>query len=321
MPSHPVVAVTGASGLLGRHLVTHLTKAISQSALIALGRRDPGYANVQWRHCDFAIPEPPDLTGVNVVVHLAAEKRDPAIMEQVNVRGTRQLLHAMLEAGTHRLVHLSSVGVYGAGSKSGVVTESFLRRPKNEYERTKAAAEELLQKAAREIGLEVLVLQPSNVLAPDPGRHYPLLGFARAVSRGRFAFVERSAAILNYVSVRNVSAAIESGVTRRDAGVFILNTPIDLERALRIITDELQLPYPQRSLARGLALTAGLVADAVAKLTRRPMPFSLSRVRELTNTTVFDGSRASVLFDGEYPVSIESALAQLMREYRAAALV
>jgi hypothetical protein len=68
-------------------------------------------------------------------------------------------------------------------------------------------------------------------------------------------------------------------------------------------------------------LTAGLVADAVAKLTRRPMPFSLSRVRELTNTTVFDGSRASVLFDGEYPVSIESALAQLMREYRAAALV
>lgn len=319
--TQPVVAVTGASGLLGAHLMSQLAKVMPRSTLIALGRRDPCFEGVQWRCCDFDIATPPDLTGVDIVVHLAAEKRDVARMERVNVAGTRQLLHAMRDAGVQRLIHLSSVGVYGAGPRAGIVTEAVAKQPKNDYERTKAEAEALVDAAAQEEGLEVLVLQPSNVLAPDAGRHYPLLGFARAIARGRFAFVGRSPAVLNYVSVRNVSAAIECGIRSRFTGVFILNTPIELARAIRLITDELNLPYPNRRLPRGIALMAGVAADAVASLTRRSLPFSLSRVRELTNSTIFDGSRASVLYDGAYPVGIESALADLMREYRAAALV
>src|SRR5205823_11170937 len=85
--TQPVVAVTGASGLLGRHVMAHLAKAMPQSTLIALGRRNPGFEGVQWRCCDFEISQPPDLTGVDAVVHLAAEKRNAARMEQINVAG------------------------------------------------------------------------------------------------------------------------------------------------------------------------------------------------------------------------------------------
>lgn len=319
--SQPVVAVTGASGLLGRHVMGHLAKATPHASLIALSRRDPGLPGVQWRPCDFDTERSPDLNGVEVVVHLAAEKRNTERMEQINVGGTRQLVEAMLAAGVRRLIHLSSVGVYGAGSNAGVVTEDFPRRPKNEYERTKAAAEALVDAAARRAGLELLVLQPSNILAVDGGRQYPLLGFARAVAHGQFAFIGQAPAILNYVSVDNVSAAIECGIRNRVTGVFILNTPIDLARGLSVITQELKLPYPKRRLPRGLAVIAGHGADVVTSLTGRALPFSSSRVRELTNTTVFDGARASLLYGGSYPVSIESALGNLMHEYRAAALV
>jgi nucleoside-diphosphate-sugar epimerase len=301
--------------------MAHLTKEIPQSTLIALGRRNPLIQNVEWRHCDFGLADPLDLQDVDVVVHLAAEKRNERVMEQVNVAGTRQLVEAMRESGVKRLVHLSSVGVYGAGSAAGVVNEAFIRTPKNEYERTKATAEVVIESVARQSGLEVLVLQPTNVLAVDTGRHYPLLGFARAIARGRFAFIGQSAVTLNYIAVQNICAAIECGIKCQHTGVFILNTPIDLAGALDVIADELDLPYPQRRVPRGLALIIGVGADAVAKITRRPLPFSMSRVRELTNSTVFDGSRASLLYGGEYPVSIQSALAGLMGEYRAAGLV
>jgi nucleoside-diphosphate-sugar epimerase len=319
--TQPVIGVTGASGLLGRHVMAHLARTMPESPLIALGRRDPGFPRTEWRSCDLEMTQAPDLTGVDVVVHLAAEKRNPAKMDQVNMTGTRRLVEAMLGAGVRRLVHLSSVGVYGAGSEAGIVSEASPREPKNEYERTKAAAEAFVEAAARENGLELLVLQPSNVLAIDSGRHHPLLGFASAVAHRRFAFIGRSPATLNYLAPENISVAIEFGISRRSTGIFVLNTPIALTHAIRIITDELDLPYPRRRMPRRLALIAGAGADAVAKVTGRSLPFSLSRVRELTNATVFDGSRALSLYGAEYPVSIEKALADLMREYRTAALL
>ena len=52
------------------------------------------------------------LTGVDAVVHLAAiiVERGPQTFENINHRGTRNVVAAMREAGVERLVHLSALG-------------------------------------------------------------------------------------------------------------------------------------------------------------------------------------------------------------------
>jgi nucleoside-diphosphate-sugar epimerase len=68
------------------------------------------------------------------------------VHEEVNVEGTRLVVAAAREAGVHRMVHASSVIVYGVDSASPVVTESnpldrSCRRC-DRYVRTKVAAED-----------------------------------------------------------------------------------------------------------------------------------------------------------------------------------
>jgi nucleoside-diphosphate-sugar epimerase len=97
------------------------------------------------------------LSGCDAVVHCAVG--DTA----ATVEGTRRLLDAALAAGTRRVVHLSTVEVYG--DASGEVHEDHALRPSNAYGRDKVAAEGVCE-AARARGLEVAILRPAIVYGP-----------------------------------------------------------------------------------------------------------------------------------------------------------
>ncbi|HEX9505061.1 MAG TPA: NAD-dependent epimerase/dehydratase family protein, partial [Acidimicrobiia bacterium] len=130
------VAVTGASGLVGGHLLTVLAEHPDVDRIVGLDVREPQRRPraVEFHHVDIAGTElKPLLEGVDIVVHLAGvvdPVPDETLMARVNVGGTRRVLDAAASVGVRRVVRISSATVYGAWPNNPLpLTEQAPLRP------------------------------------------------------------------------------------------------------------------------------------------------------------------------------------------------
>jgi len=157
------IAVTGASGFCGGAVAA---AAAARGAGVICLARNPGPAgrHVRWD----ATREMPDLTGADVVIHLAAAVGDPGRrraaedeFRAVNVDGARRLLAA---ANGTPVVWVSSASVYDPRiSRRHVREDHPLAAQLNAYGRSKAAGDAL----AKAYG--AVVLRPHAVYGPgDP---------------------------------------------------------------------------------------------------------------------------------------------------------
>lgn len=174
MSPQPHVAVTGASGFIGRTLVSRLGGRGPVSALYRRAGQIPApTAGEVVRPVLGALHDPAELAelclGTDYVVHCAAtmSKSDRELSERVNVRGTELVARAAAEAGARRFVYVSSISVLGATrSPGGLLTEADeptgLGRL-NAYARTKYAGELAVRRVAAETGLEYTIVRPTNV--------------------------------------------------------------------------------------------------------------------------------------------------------------
>ncbi len=114
------------------------------------------------------------LTGVNVVIHLAArthilkENTPNPINEyrEVNLYGTGQLARMAVNEGVKRLIFMSSVGVNGEQNEGTPFSESDQPNPSRPYSVSKWEAEKVLKRIAYETGLEIVIIRPPLVHGP-----------------------------------------------------------------------------------------------------------------------------------------------------------
>lgn len=170
-----VVAVTGASGYLGRHLCEALSERDDVRRVIGLDVTDPSYStrNLEFYRLDVRSPAVREvIAGSDVLAHLAfvLASRDTEEMRDVNVGGTRNVLAAAGEAGVRKVIYPSSVMAYGAHPDNDFpLTEESPVRPVRDfaYSAHKAECEELVG-GFREAhpDVTVTVLRPAMVLGP-----------------------------------------------------------------------------------------------------------------------------------------------------------
>jgi nucleoside-diphosphate-sugar epimerase len=146
------------------------------------------------------------LLGVDVVIHAAAEIRQPEAMMAVNVQGPERLLHAAVAAGVRRWVQLSSVGAYGPIFE-GCVDELTPERPVGPYEKTKTLFDRMLRDLSSQSQLQVCIVRPSNVYGPGMVNH-SLFQMMNMIRRGLFAYIGPAGASANYVHVNDVVSAL-----------------------------------------------------------------------------------------------------------------
>ncbi|MDZ7633908.1 MAG: SDR family oxidoreductase [Bacteroidales bacterium] len=171
--------ITGASGFIGQRLAERLSAEGHQvrclvrspekfTSLAALA----GVSVVTGDLDDLSVLDA-GVTGCDTVFHLAAFakpwSKDKSLPYRVNVTGTENLLKASLRAGVKRFVFTSSAAVIGPSPGVDPIDESFPRTVPffNEYEETKAEAEELVRSYNRE-GLETVIVNPPRVYGPGP---------------------------------------------------------------------------------------------------------------------------------------------------------
>jgi UDP-glucose 4-epimerase len=120
------------------------------------------------------------MAGVNVVFHEAALRsvamslEEPALVNQVNVDGTLNILIAARDAGVQRVVYASSCLVYGP-TEVIPQTEDITPCPSSPYAVSKLAGEHYCRVFAELYGLETVCLRYFDVFGPrqEPSEPHP----------------------------------------------------------------------------------------------------------------------------------------------------
>jgi UDP-glucose 4-epimerase len=189
------VAVTGATGFVGRRVVDQLlgrgleVRALCRTSPVR--RFQPAEVDVRVIGPIAGDTEWGDaLEQVDAVVHLAArvhvlderERAPLAAYREVNVEGTLALARAAVAAGVRRFLFMSSIKVNGEETTGALFTETSRPEPRDPYGVSKWEAEQGLWEIARESDLEVVVLRPPLVYGPGVKANFQSL--IRAVDRG-----------------------------------------------------------------------------------------------------------------------------------------
>ncbi|MEW2619065.1 NAD-dependent epimerase/dehydratase family protein [Streptomyces sp. NPDC048106] len=184
------IAVTGAAGVLGSHLVTRLLSEGCQVHALDLRPVAPAQGLTPFTG-DIRDPRTvaEAFAGTDAVVHCASALPSYPASEirSVIVDGTTTVLEAAARARVARIVHVSSTAVYGL-PRLVPTPEDHPREPVDAYSGAKAAAERTAE-AYRERGHCLPVVRPKTFLGPgrmglfamlfewaDEGRHFPVLG-------------------------------------------------------------------------------------------------------------------------------------------------
>lgn len=174
----------GRAGGAAAHHVTVLDKLTYAGNRDNLPREHPRLSFVRGDVADAALLRRL-VPGHDAVVHFAAESHvdrsltGAADFVRTNVLGTQTLFDACLEAGTERVVHVSTDEVYGSVPE-GSSTESDPLLPNSPYAASKAGADLLARAYHRSHGLPVLVTRCANNYGPY---QYPEKLIPRFVTR------------------------------------------------------------------------------------------------------------------------------------------
>lgn len=167
------VAVTGAAGLLGVHVVQELAR---RHEVIAADRREIAHPGVEFRACDLLDLESLEkaFEGADAVVHLAAipnpDHAPARVVFETNVMGTHNALEAAVASGARRFINTSSDCVYGIVFAKErrlpdylPLDENHPLRPEDAYGLSKMLAEESCRSFSRRGAIETVTFRPTWV--------------------------------------------------------------------------------------------------------------------------------------------------------------
>ena len=251
------IAVVGATGFVGSHVVPHLVKAgHSVIAVSRAGRRLPDWTDaVDARAADVTTGTGLDeaLAGAEAVVHLVAIPRESKgrRFAEVNVRGTRRVVEAAQRAGIRRFVHLSVLGV--------------VDDPKLGYLQSKWQGEQLV----RESSLDWVVLRPSLMFGQGDGFFNIVKTTLRFWSPGIVAIPGRGDTRFQPLSADDLAIAVEHSLTEADRGgsVYEVGGPDWL--TYRQIVDEVMRVTGMRRLKLPMPIP---LIGALTAVTDRVLP-------------------------------------------------
>jgi nucleoside-diphosphate-sugar epimerase len=237
----PTALVTGATGLVGTHVVQRLRKdAWDVRALV----RDPTHAGtlthmgVQLATGDILDPASfaSAARGCDVIIHTAAAVTPHGgwdAFRRPNVDGTRNAIVAAADAKA-RLVHVSSVAVYGSAARyraAGERTSEDIALPPIPddafYARSKRESEELVLQAHRDGRVWATAVRPDVVYGRHDRQFVPRM--AKLLQRGFAPLIGDGSSTLTIVHAENVADGIVRAAVTDGAGGRAYNLANDYD--------------------------------------------------------------------------------------------
>lgn len=298
--------VTGAAGFIGQHCVRYLAARGWQITALDVHVLPEPVAGVRFEVIDLCDPAQlaAALAGQEVVFNLASVHLDVGASDEkfaaVNVRAVAQLVELCAKAGVRRLVHVSSVGVYGHVAHPPAAEDAPLS-PVNTYERTKRAGEEAARQAAARFGVDLVIVRPSWVYGAGCPRTEKLIG---ALRRRRFFYIGPARNLRHPIYIDDF---LDGLVLAAQAGPEVAGKTYNLAGPAFMHIDEMVRTFaaavgarePKLRIPRWLGLSLGGAAEVAGSLLKIDPPISRRTLAFFENDNAFDisAARAQLHFD------------------------
>jgi nucleoside-diphosphate-sugar epimerase len=231
--------VTGATGQVGSHIVEQLVRAgwsvrglsrneTSDASLRAAGA-EPVRGDVEHRASLLEASK-----GVDAIFHTAAAITQRGGWEsyrRVNIEGTSSVIEAAAASGA-RLLHLSSVAVYGSGGRYGAQKTSEdtalgTLSERSHYARSKRESEEMVMTAHRAGRIWATAVRPDVIYGPRDRQFVPRM--AGAIRLGLMPLIGGGKSTLAVVHASNVAEGAILAATSDVAGGRVYNLANDYD--------------------------------------------------------------------------------------------
>lgn len=230
MPKN-LILVTGATGLLGGHLLYNLiSEGKNVRALYRNKNRlsktreifsyysdqaDDLMEKVEWVKADVSDVSQLELAMMNVseIYHCAGvvsfNKRDQKKILKTNVEGTANMVNLALEHNIEKFCHVSSIASFGRPEKNSSEIDESIQREENErssiYSQSKYLAELEVWRAIEE-GLNAVIINPSTIIGSGNWD----TGSSALISRVWNGLSYYTEGINGFVDVKDVVKAMKS---------------------------------------------------------------------------------------------------------------
>jgi nucleoside-diphosphate-sugar epimerase len=247
----PLIALTGATGFIGQHLLNELPKRgyrvrvlLRRPSEVPVGASSAVIGDIASPHNMAAA-----LRDVDMVIHSAGlahamSGRPEDDYRTINTEATVRLAQAAERAGVKRFVFLSSIRAQTGPTAEGVLTEAEAPQPTDPYGRSKLEAE----RGLGELKLDWAALRPVLVYGPGvKGNMAALLALAQSPWPLPLGGLSAKRSLL---CLDNLAAAVDT----------VLKAPGPLRRPFIVADPEpVTIPEMVTALRSGLGRGPGLI--------------------------------------------------------------
>jgi nucleoside-diphosphate-sugar epimerase len=268
------VLITGATGLLGGHLLRELQQRGEQIRALVLPVENAdkllaqGVEVVRGDVTD-ASTLAPAVKGIDIIIHLAGMMgvwRPIADYRAVNVTGSENLYRAAQKAGVRRFVHTSSHTVYGLGHGRFMTEEDALKPDPDPYSITKAEGDKLIRRLMQDSAMETVIIRPGTFFGPEDRLHFGRM--AERLKQGKGVIVGRGNNALPFCYVTDVVQGFLLATYHEKAPGHVYNItndrPLTQQEMFNAIADAVDGQRPTRHLPYLPIYYGGIVAEKIA---------------------------------------------------------
>ncbi|KAJ3088492.1 hypothetical protein HK102_008602 [Quaeritorhiza haematococci] len=262
--------------------------------------------------------------GKTVVIHTASPPHDagPKVYFPVNVDGTRNVIDACVKCGVKKLIYTSSSSVVFKGQD---LIDADEKMPHcevfpDEYNESKAKAEQLVLEANGKGGLLTISLRPAGIFGPRDTQAIRKM-YNAAISGKHRTMLGQNRTLLDYTYVENIAYALvlaadklaPNNGTAGEAFFITNDAPLYFWDLPKMIFEGLDIrPSLYMSVPFSVAFPLAYVADAIKFLVspfyKMDITFSVFVIKQISVNRCFNIEKAKKLLGYEPIVPMDEAV-------------
>jgi len=306
-----IVAITGASGFIGKKLVQEHLAMNHEVRVLARNISLFNKEKVRAFQGDLLNANLTNfVSGVDVLYHCAGEIKDKSKIMHTNYGGTKRLFR-LSRGNVKKWIQLSSIGVYGQ-HKTGIIDENCIERPSNIYEESKFLADKFLLNNSKNYDIDVCILRPSNIYSHEMSNR-SIFDLITAINKSLFFYIGKKIPTSHYTHVNDLVRALIlcSSSPKAIGQVYNLSYESTFDILISAICNELEIDCKIRHfpewLARGLSKFNKIWPS---------FPLTKSRIDNLTSIAVYTSNRIEKELGFVFNYSLSKGMPEMIRKWR-----
>ena len=332
----PMILVTGGTGLVGAHLLLHLTqkgfhvraihrktsnlKRVKEVFGYFTQGHDALWQKITWVEADITHLPALELAfqGITQVYHCAAfisfQTSDYQKLKSINIQGTANVVNLCLANNVDYLCHVSSIATLGSTLDGSAVHEDThwnSEENNNVYAISKYGAEMHVWRGIQE-GLHAVIINPGVILGEgnwDSGSG-PIF---KKAAKGMNYYTSGGTGFIDVKDVVQIMVALTEMKTTNERFVLVGHNTLYAE-LLNLLALSFSKPTPKRKLGKRTLTWLRYLDGFVSSIFFRKRRLNKEAVNSLTSVSTYDSSKIIALLDYTF-VPLQETVERVAKTY------